>query len=79
MNDGIPGTGPERMTDQPVTRFRPRYRKLSEDELNLHDAIKHKADELCSLIERMPKSREQSLAITNLEQAIMWGIKALTA
>lgn len=73
------GAGPERMTDQPVSRFWPRYRKLTENELNLHDAIRHKAEELAQLMEQAPPSRERSLAITNLEQAVMWSIRGITA
>lgn len=36
------------------TLFRTRYRKLNQEEVDLHDAIKKKADELAALIESIP-------------------------
>lgn len=62
-----------------TSRFRPRYRALSEEEKDLHDAIKDKASELESLFEQVRPGRYNSLAITSLEQSIMWVIKELTA
>lgn len=62
----------------PVTRFRPRYRALTDAEKAHHDAIKTKADELGRLFEDMPQGRETALAFTKLEEAIMWAIKGLT-
>ena len=64
--------------DQPVSRFRPRYRALSQAELSLHDAIKSKADELAGLFEEIAPGRELSLGFTKLEESIMWAIKGLT-
>lgn len=38
-----------------------------------YTAIRAKAKELAEMIvELVPESREQSLALTNLEQAVMW-------
>lgn len=38
-----------------------------------YTAIRDKAKELALLIDKeVPKSREQSLALTNLEQAVFW-------
>ena len=62
-----------------VSRFRPRYRKLESHEMQMSDDIKQAADDLCSLIEALPQSRETSLAITKLEEAVMWAIKGLTS
>jgi hypothetical protein len=62
----------------PVSRFRPRYRALTKEEKELHDAIKTKAAELEALIERARKGRYQALAMTSLEEAVMWAIKQLT-
>lgn len=61
------------------SRFRPRYRKLTDDELALSDAIKAKAAELEALIEKAPQGRYTSLAMTDLEKSIMWAVKAITA
>lgn len=62
-----------------TSRFRPRYRQLSDEEKALHDEIKNKAAELEALFEKVPSGRYSSLAMTNLELAIMWIIKQLTA
>ena len=63
----------------PVTRFRPRYRALTDDEKALHDAIKDKAAELEALYGKLPPGRYNALAITSLEQSVMWIVKELTA
>lgn len=65
--------------DIPMSRFRPRYRALSEDEKALHDAIKSKAAELEELFERVKPGRYRSLSLTALEEAVMWNIKELTS
>ena len=62
-----------------VSRFRPRYRQLSDDEKALHDAIKDKAAELEALYEKVKPGRYNSLAVTSLEQSVMWVVKELTA
>jgi hypothetical protein len=64
---------------QPVSRFRPRYRALTEDEKALHDAIKGKAEELAALFEQVKPGRYRSLGLTALEEAVMWTVKELTA
>lgn len=61
------------------SRFRPRYRKLTEAELGLSDAIKAKAAELEALYSLAPQGRETSLALTKLEESVMWAVKAITA
>lgn len=66
-------------TAGPVTRFRPRYRALSEAEKATHDALKAKADELCAIIETIKLGRYRALAITSLEESIMWAVKELTS
>jgi hypothetical protein len=63
-----------------TSRFRPRYRQLTDEEKALHDQIKSKAEELETLFEKLPiKGRYHAMAITALEQAIMWIIKELTS
>jgi hypothetical protein len=43
-----------------------------------YEAIRAKARELASLIqESTPQSREQSVALTNLQQAVMWANAAI--
>lgn len=55
----------------PVSRFRPTYRALTDEEKFLHDEIKTKAAELETLFARVKPGRYNSLAITSLEQSVM--------
>ena len=70
--------------------FRKRYRKLSPDEVKLHDQIKDKADELYALflkvsnIEAAPDSNRErganvALAKRHLEDAVYRAVKGLTS
>jgi hypothetical protein len=59
--------------------FRRTYKELTTAEKVLSDEIKTSAQYLADQIELLPPSREKSLAITNLEQGVMWAIKALTS
>ncbi|MGG5810991.1 DUF7681 family protein [Falsiroseomonas sp. CW058] len=73
------------------SRFRPRYRRAGPDELALHDEIKGKAAELEALFLSIPRARsasglgvsasmrEEAIAMTKLEEAVMWAIKGLFA
>jgi len=81
MPNVFEGTPDARQSDQPipVSRFRPQYRALSDEEKALHDAIKDKAAELEVLYAKLNPSRYHSLAITALEQSIMWIVKELTS
>lgn len=62
-----------------VSRFRPKYRALSDDEKSLHDSIKAKAEELETLFNQVKDGRYKSLAFTSLEQSVMWVVKELTS
>lgn len=75
------GPTDERQADAaiPVSRFRPRYRALTDDEKSLHDAIKTKAAELEDLYEQVNPGRYRALSMTSLEQSVMWVIKELTS
>jgi hypothetical protein len=66
-------------TAMPVSRFRPRYRALTEDEKALHDALKDKAAELEALFAKVKPGRYNALAVTALEQSVMWIVKELTS
>lgn len=61
------------------SRFRPRYRQLTDQEKALHDAIKSKATELEALFEQVKAGRYRALGFTALEESVMWTIKELTA
>jgi hypothetical protein len=66
-------------TTASVSRFRPRYRALTDSEKALHDQIKDKAEALAELIEQVKPGRYRSLGITALEESVMWTIKELTS
>lgn len=62
-----------------TSRFRPRYRALTDDEKALHDQIKSKAAELEVLFDQVKPGRYRSLGHTALEEAVMWTVKELTS
>lgn len=61
------------------SRFRPRYRALTDGEKNLHDKIKAKAEELEKLYLLVKPGRYSALGLTALEESVMWIVKELTA
>lgn len=77
--EGKPDARQQTSTLAPVSRFRPRYRALTDDEKTLHDALKDKAAELETLFGKVKPGRYNSLAITSLEQSVMWIVKELTS
>jgi ribonucleotide reductase beta subunit family protein with ferritin-like domain len=76
--EGTPDARQSSDETHPVSRFRPTYRALSDEEKRLHDLIKEQAAVLESLVSDVGPSRETSLALTKLEECVMWAIKALT-
>ena len=76
---GTPDARQSDDTAMPVSRFRPRYRALTDEEKALHDDLKTKAAELEALFAQVKPGRYNSLAITALEQSLMWIVKELTA
>ena len=58
--------------------FRSTYRKLTDDEQRLVDEIKTQAEKLEAVIEDTQPSRHRSLAMTKLEEAVMWAVKGIT-
>ena len=77
LYDGEPDNRQGDASEKP-SRFRPRYRALTEEEVAFHDALKAKATELEHMIERIGAGRYRSLALTDLESSIMWAVKELT-
>lgn len=65
--------------DHKVSRFRPTYRALTDEEKRLHDDMKAKAAELEDLYSRLKPGRYSSLAMTSLEESVMWAVKELTS
>lgn len=78
LYEGQPDARQAQTPQVPESRFRPRYRQLSQGEIDLHDAIKDKAEELAQLYERVFPGRYRALGITALEESVMWAVKELT-
>jgi hypothetical protein len=77
--EGQPDARQSEDVAEPVSRFRPRYRALTDDEKALHDEIKSKAAEMEALFDRVKAGRYRSLGFTALEEAVMWTVKELTS
>lgn len=77
--EGAPDARQSDDVEMPTSRFRPKYRALTDDEKSLHDAIKAKATELEALFEQVKPGRYRSLGFTALEESVMWTVKELTA
>lgn len=58
--------------------FRREYRVLSGEEQAHVAKVKRLASDLYTEIKAFGPNREQSLAITALEEAVMWAVKART-
>jgi hypothetical protein len=63
----------------PVSRFRPKYRALTDVEKAIHDDVKAAFEEVEVQISRIKDGRYKSLAMTALEESCMWAIKELTS
>ena len=59
--------------------MRHQYRVLSDAEKANMSAIKDKGLEFHELVSGIGKSREISLALTKIEEAVMWAVKHITA
>lgn len=77
--EGQPDGRQQDSTAAPVSRFRPRYRALTDQEKALHDQLKDKAAELEALFDQVKNGRYRSLAFTALEESVMWAVKELTS
>ena len=77
--EGAPDAGQSADHAHPVSRFRPTYRALTDEEKALHDEIKGKAAELEALFGKVKSGRYAALGMTALEQAVMWTVKELTS
>jgi len=59
-------------------RFRQQYRQLSPAEQQTVAAIKGYAEQLEDLVEQVPEPRARALAMTKLEESVMWAVKGVT-
>ena len=76
----IPSTSDDRTANNTM---RQKYRVLTADEKKLVDAVKGLGELFLKTIEAIEilkgRSREQSIAKTKLEEAVMWSVKGITA
>lgn len=62
--------------------FRPTYRELNNEEKQIIEDIKTKAQELYYLYEKVSSpnnGRYIALGKTNLEESVMWAVKGITS
>ena len=78
LNGDVDGRQSDDVNEK-VSLFRPRYRALTAEEKDLHDAIKAKADELADLIYKVKYTNNTDLAIQHLEDSEYRAVKGLTA
>jgi hypothetical protein len=77
VNDFIDSTSDERINNNTM---RHQYRVLSDAEKGALDRIKDWGnDGLNMVMGCTPPGRERSIAITKIEEAVMWAVKGLTA
>lgn len=63
-------------TAEITTRFT--YHKPTEEQANTYTELRDMAKQVAQfIIDKTPKSREQSLALTKLEEAVMWANAAI--
>jgi hypothetical protein len=77
--DGPPDARQSDDEREPLSRFRPRYRALSDVEKQRHDDLKDAYAAVERLCDALPGGRYKALALTALEESCMWAVKELTA
>lgn len=65
--------------DASSTTFRPTNRELSEDEQEIRNAIYEQAEVLEAIYQKVQPGRYRTLALTSLEESVMWIAKGLTS
>ena len=61
-----------------MSTFRKAYRQLTPEEATHMEQIKFRAEALEGTIMDVPAGRERAIALTKLEEAVMWAVKGLT-
>ncbi len=65
--------------DARETTIRPIDRELSEDEQEIRNAIYEQVEALEAKFQKVPPSRYRTLALTRLEESVMWIVKGLAS
>lgn len=66
------------MTTETAPGWTPGHRPLTVDEQEQIKALRAKGDEYGGMLQALPASRQKALAITNVQQSMMWAIAAIT-
>ena len=75
MADHVSSTGDDRVANNTM---RHQYRVLGRKEKGQIAAIKDTGQMLADYIESLGSSREFSIALTKIEEAVMWAVKGVT-
>lgn len=75
MNDTVKSNSDDRTINNVM---RHQYRVLSDEEKAAMQKINDMGLDFHSYIENLGKSRELSLALTKIEEAVMWAVKHIT-
>ncbi|RCK40470.1 DUF7681 family protein [Thalassospira xiamenensis] len=76
MSEPIDSASDDRTVNNVV---RHKYRVLSDAEKQQMSDLKDKGAEFIALCQQTGESRELSLAITKIEEAVMWSVKHVTS
>lgn len=77
--EGAPDSRQSGSETEKLSRFRPRYRALSDEEKAFHDELKDGYALIEAMLDKLPAGRYRALALTTLEASCMWAVKELTA
>ncbi len=71
-------TGEQIRQHHEADHYRRNYRQLSPEKVKLVSSIKEQAEFLHLIIEMAPQGRQRDMALTKLEECVMWVVKAIT-
>jgi len=79
MTDKVDSASDARTVNNGPDTVRHNYRTLNDQEKANMVAVKDKGAEFLDLLGTLKPTRENSLAKTKVEEAVMWAVKSITA
>jgi hypothetical protein len=79
LYEGAPDERQSKDVNEPLSRFRSRYRALTDEEKKAHDDLKYAYEQVEMRLQLLAPGRYCSLAMTALEESCMWAVKQLTS
>lgn len=79
VTDKVDSASDDRTANNGPDTVRHNYRVLNDQEKANMVAVKDKGKEFLDLLETLKPTRENSLAKTKVEEAVMWAVKSITA